>query len=93
MDQLTIERQAPVIAQYDAVVCGGGPAGWVAAVSACGPDAAGLSKIADPFGTVTAQAGTGEELLIADIDADRVDEARRALPVLVNRRFAEPEMI
>ena len=34
MDQLTIERQAPVIAQYDAVVCGGGPAGWVAAVSA-----------------------------------------------------------
>lgn len=25
MDQLTIERQAPVIAQYDAVVCGGRP--------------------------------------------------------------------
>ena len=23
MDQLTIERQAPVTAQYDAVVCGG----------------------------------------------------------------------
>ena len=65
---------------------------WVAAVSACGPDAAGLSKIADPFGTVTAQAGTGEELLVADIDADRVDEARRALPVLANRRFAKPEM-
>ena len=34
MDQLTIERQVPVIAQYDAVVCGGGPAGWTAAISA-----------------------------------------------------------
>lgn len=34
LDQLAISRTVPVIAEYDAVVCGAGPAGWVAAVSA-----------------------------------------------------------
>lgn len=28
------EQQIPVVGEYDVVVCGGGPAGWVAAVSA-----------------------------------------------------------
>ena len=56
MDQLTIERQAPVIAQYDAVVCGGGPAGWVAAVSAArnGCRTALIEKMSYLGGTPTA---------------------------------------
>ena len=58
MDQLTIERQAPVIAQYDAVVCGGGPAGWVAAVSAArnGCRTALIEKMSYLGGTPTALA-------------------------------------
>ncbi len=34
MNQLKIEYTIPIIENYDTVVCGGGPAGWVAAVSA-----------------------------------------------------------
>ncbi len=34
MSQLLFSRSIPVTAAYDVVVCGGGPAGWVAAVSA-----------------------------------------------------------
>ena len=34
MSTLTRTKQIPVIGEYDVVVCGGGPAGFVAAVSA-----------------------------------------------------------
>ena len=31
---LTIEKKVPVVGEYDVVVCGGGPAGFIAAVAA-----------------------------------------------------------
>lgn len=34
MEQIVQTRQIPVMGSYDVVVCGGGPAGWVAAVAA-----------------------------------------------------------
>jgi len=34
MEQVTVRRDIPVTGEYDVVVCGGGPAGWIAAVSA-----------------------------------------------------------
>lgn len=34
MQSICIQKQVKVIKEYDVVVCGGGPAGWVAAVSA-----------------------------------------------------------
>lgn len=34
MASLNVTKNVPVVGEYDAVVCGGGPAGWVAAVSA-----------------------------------------------------------
>jgi len=34
MQNIYLQKQIPVIDHYDVVVCGGGPAGWVAAVSA-----------------------------------------------------------
>ena len=33
MDKITYQKQAPVVGHYHTVVCGGGPAGWVAAVA------------------------------------------------------------
>lgn len=65
---------------------------YVAAVSECGPVNIGSSKVVDPLGVVVAQAGPSDELLFADIDADRVDAVRRTLPVLENRRFGRPEL-
>jgi predicted amidohydrolase len=46
----------------------------------------GRSLIVDPWGVVIANAGDGEGICIADLDAGRVAAARRQLPVLANRR-------
>lgn len=34
MTALSVQKKVPVVGAYDVVVCGGGPAGWVAAVAA-----------------------------------------------------------
>ena len=65
---------------------------WMAAVSECGPVNIGSSKVVNPLGVVTAQAGVTDELLFAEIDHDLVNSTRNALPVLENRRFAAPEL-
>lgn len=65
---------------------------YVAGVSECGPVNIGSSKIADPLGFVCAQCGSTDQMLFADLDRERVLEARRALPVLENRRFRAPEL-
>jgi omega-amidase len=46
----------------------------------------GHSLVADPWGDVIGEAGTGEEILYVDIDLSRVDEVRQELPLLKNRR-------
>lgn len=65
---------------------------YVAGVSECGPVNIGESKIADPLGFVCAQCGPSDEMRFADLDRERVLEARRSLPVLENRRFRTPEL-
>ena len=65
---------------------------FVAAVSECGAACIGSSKIVDPLGVVTAQCGSSDQLLFADIEADAVTRARASLPVLENRRFAAPRL-
>ena len=48
----------------------------------------GSSFVADPFGVVIAQAaGDKEEVLIADIELDRVEDVRRNWPFLRDRRI------
>lgn len=56
MEQITQTREIPVIAGYDVVVCGGGPAGWVAAVAAArnGAKTAMIEQYGFPGGMATA---------------------------------------
>jgi N-carbamoylputrescine amidase len=69
---------------------------WVAAVNRVGherlaPGDVGIefwghSFIADPFGTVVAEAGEGEQMLVADLDLARIETVRRNWPFLRDRR-------
>ena len=64
---------------------------WVAAACpAPTPGAAyqayGHSLVADPWGDVVAEAGTGEETIAARLGADRLLDVRRRLPLLAHRR-------
>ena len=45
----------------------------------------GHSCIIDPWGEVVAEAGEDEELLTAEIEIDRVDQARARIPVFADR--------
>jgi deaminated glutathione amidase len=66
---------------------------YVLAAAQPGPTYTGHSAIIDPFGvvlgTLGAAEGSGEPaMVLAELSAARVDEARDALPVLRHRRFA-----
>jgi predicted amidohydrolase len=50
----------------------------------------GRSQIVSPNGVVLAQAGTGQEVLTAQIDLREVDHHRRSFPVLGDRRLGAP---
>jgi predicted amidohydrolase len=47
----------------------------------------GGSIVVDPWGSVLAEAGTGEEVLVVDIDRDLVGRTRASFPVLADRRL------
>ncbi|MGD1171999.1 carbon-nitrogen hydrolase family protein [Mycobacterium seoulense] len=48
------------------------------------PTGVGGSLVASPFGEVVASAGPGPQLVVADIDVDRVAKARESIAVLRN---------
>ena len=48
----------------------------------------GHSMVVDPWGEVLAEAGTGEEVLVVQVDPGVVAATRAAFPVLGDRRFA-----
>lgn len=52
-----------------------------------GVEMGGGSLVVDPWGSVLAEAGTGEEVLVADLDLDVVRAARESFPVLADRRL------
>ncbi|MFC4225349.1 carbon-nitrogen hydrolase family protein [Lysinibacter cavernae] len=51
------------------------------------PTGVGHSLVVAPDGTVLAEAGAGEELLVVDLDLTLIESTRRQLPVLANQRF------
>ncbi|MBD8214319.1 deaminated glutathione amidase [Erwinia persicina] len=65
---------------------------YVLATGECGPRNIGHSMVVDPLGVAIAQAAEGPALVLADVDPERIADVRRALPVLVNRRFGRPEL-
>jgi predicted amidohydrolase len=46
----------------------------------------GHSLVVDPWGEVLAEAGEGEELITVEVDPAKVEEARRNIPILQDRR-------
>lgn len=65
---------------------------YMVAVSECGPRNIGCSMVVDPLGVPIVQAGEAPNLVFATVSRDRLEHARRVLPVLANRRFARPEL-
>lgn len=62
---------------------------WLLAAGTVGDDSIGLSRVIDPLGVVVAGAnGNDEELLVVEIDEDRLARAREILPALGNRRIS-----
>ncbi|WP_216896825.1 carbon-nitrogen hydrolase family protein [Nocardia alni] len=51
------------------------------------PLGVGHSRVVGPDGQVLAALDTDADLLITDIDPDRITQVRRVLPVLANRRY------
>jgi N-carbamoylputrescine amidase len=47
----------------------------------------GSSFVCDPFGVVIAEAGQGEQVLVAEVDLARMEEVRRNWPFLRDRRI------
>jgi omega-amidase len=47
---------------------------------------AGHSMVIGPWGDVIAEAGEGQEILVAEIDLDQVKDARSRIPIFADRR-------
>ncbi len=67
---------------------------FVVAANQFGAHGAGLrsggrSMIVDPWGVVLAQAPDSEAVVLADLDLERLEDVRRRLPSLANRRESE----
>lgn len=57
------------------------------ATSGDGYKAYGFSGVADPMGKIVGQLGEGPGILFVDVDSGVVDQARKGIPVTVQRRF------
>jgi predicted amidohydrolase len=65
---------------------------YVVAVGECGERNIGNSLVVDPLGVAVARAAEAPVLVFAELDPARIVHARKVLPVLINRRFARPEL-
>ncbi len=46
----------------------------------------GMSMVVDPMGELLAEAGPGDQTAVADIDMEKVDQARELIPCMTDRR-------
>ncbi len=84
LDQWTLLARARALDSMSYVAAAGQADPGDALGSAGAPTGVGGSLIASPFGEVVASAGPQPQLVVADIDVDRVAEAREAIAVLRN---------
>ena len=63
---------------------------YVVAVGECGARNIGQSMVVDPLGVVVLGLGEAPGLGFCELDPARIAHAREILPVLANRRFADP---
>ncbi|MBB1200186.1 deaminated glutathione amidase [Enterobacteriaceae bacterium 89] len=66
---------------------------YIVAAGECGNKNIGQSRIVDPLGVTLAGAGTGPQMIFAELCKDSLGHIRAQLPVLKNRRFAPPQIM
>ncbi|GBQ93830.1 hydrolase [Acetobacter nitrogenifigens DSM 23921 = NBRC 105050] len=65
---------------------------YVAGIGECGPRNIGCSMVVDPLGVAVVRTGQDPDLLFCEISKERIAKTRATLPVLQNRRFADPTL-
>ena len=65
---------------------------YMIAVGECGERNIGASMVVDPLGVAILQAGEAPALVYANLSKERIEHARKILPVLKNRRFKTPDL-
>jgi len=65
---------------------------YVVAVGECGERNIGNSMVVDPLGVAIARAAETPALVFTTLDRDRLEHARKILPVLQNRCFDTPQL-
>lgn len=94
LEQWTLLARARALdsTSYVAAVGQADPGDAAAASGSGAPLGVGGSLVVSPFGDVLASAGADPQLVVADIDVDRVTAARESIAVLRNRSdFAQPD--
>ena len=66
---------------------------YIVAAGECGNKNIGQSRIVDPGGVTLAGAGYQPQLIIAEVSQAALQENRDVLPVMINRRFAPPQIM
>jgi predicted amidohydrolase len=92
LDQWTLLARARALDSMSYVAAAGQAFPGEALSSSGAPTGVGDSLVVSPFGEVVASAGSQPQLLVTDIDIDRVAEAREAIAVLRNHSdFAQAD--
>ncbi|OBH28795.1 hydrolase [Mycobacterium sp. E342] len=84
LDQWTLLARARALDSMTYVAAAGQADPGASLTDSGAPTGVGGSLVASPFGEVVASAGSGPELVVADIDVDRVAKARESIAVLRN---------
>lgn len=84
LDQWTLLARARALDSMSYVAAVGQADPGESLTASGAPTGVGGSLVASPFGEVVASAGAAPQLVVADIDADRVAEARKSIAVLRN---------
>ncbi|OBG59255.1 MULTISPECIES: carbon-nitrogen hydrolase family protein [unclassified Mycobacterium] len=84
LDQWTLLARARALDSMSYVAAAGQADPGAPLTESGAPTGVGGSLVASPFGEVVASAGSGPQLVVADIDVDRVVKARESIAVLRN---------